>query len=189
MSAAPWPVSQLLPHAGAAILIDAVEDWDEETLRATAVIKADGPYSAEDGTLPPWMGLEIMAQAVGAWAGCQARHAGMEVGLGFLLGTRRYECHAPCFHPGTRLAVHVQRSLQDAAGMGVFECTLHAGDTLLAHARLNVYRPADARAFTQESPPPDDDTAMKAIALARRDATTPDPDPAQPLLFTNDTTP
>ncbi|ANN78484.1 hotdog family protein [Bordetella flabilis] len=188
MSAAPWSVSQLLPHAGAAILIDAVEDWDEETLRATAVIKADGPYSDEDGTLPPWMGLEIMAQAVGAWAGCQARHAGMDVGLGFLLGTRRYECHTPCFQPGTRLAVQVKRSLQDAAGMGVFECTLHAGDTLLAHARLNVYRPADARAFTQESAPPDDPATI-AVPPARRDAATPDQDPAQPLLFTNDTAP
>jgi predicted hotdog family 3-hydroxylacyl-ACP dehydratase len=187
MNPAPWPVSQLLPHAGAAILIDSVDEWDEETLRATAVVRADGPYSGEDGSLPPWMGLEIMAQAVGAWAGCHARHAGMDVGLGFLLGTRRYECHAPCFLPGTRLSVHVTRSLQDAGGMGVFECTLHAGGALLAHARLNVYRPADASAFTREAAPPDDGTPMTGIAPTQGDATIPGQDRAPPLLFTNDT--
>jgi predicted hotdog family 3-hydroxylacyl-ACP dehydratase len=150
---AAWPLSELLPHAGSAILIDTVDGWDEETLQATAIVKPSGPYSSEDGSLPPWMGLEIMAQAVGAWAGCQARQAGTEVGLGFLLGTRRYECHVQRFEPGTRLSVRVTRSLQDAAGMGVFECALHAADVLLAHARLNVYRPADARAFTQEAAP------------------------------------
>ncbi|OZI23789.1 3-hydroxylacyl-ACP dehydratase [Bordetella genomosp. 9] len=153
MSACPWPVAQLVPHSGDAILLDAVDDWDEESLRATAVVRPDGLYSSPDGSLPPWMGLEIMAQAVGAWAGCQARSQGEQVGLGFLLGTRRYDCHVDRFAAGTRLSVRVAQSLQDAAGMGVFECELRHGDDLLAQARLNVYRPADAGAFTREAEP------------------------------------
>ncbi|CAM3563039.1 3-hydroxylacyl-ACP dehydratase [Bordetella sputigena] len=153
MTACPWPVAQLVPHSGDAILIDTVDDWDEETLRATAVVKPDGLYSNADGSLPPWMGLEIMAQAVGAWAGCQARHHGQQVGLGFLLGTRRYECHVRGFAAGTRLTIHVAQSLRDAAGMGVFECELRADARLLASARLNVYQPADAGAFTREPAP------------------------------------
>lgn len=155
MTACPWPVAGLLPHSGDAILIDTVDDWDAESLRATAVVKPDGLYNSPDGSLPPWMGLEIMAQAVGAWAGCQARHQQQEIGLGFLLGTRRYECHVPYFAAGTRLSVRVAQSLRDAAGMGVFECELRAGDALLAFARLNVYSPADATAFTREDPPAD----------------------------------
>jgi predicted hotdog family 3-hydroxylacyl-ACP dehydratase len=153
MTACPWPVAQLLPHAGDAILIDAVDDWDDETLHATAIVRAGGLYSDADGSLPPWMGLEIMAQAVGAWAGCQSRQRGEKVGLGFLLGTRRYECHVERFLPGTRLSVRVARSLQDAAGMGVFECELRDAGNLLALARLNVYRPADASVFTREAAP------------------------------------
>lgn len=155
MKPCPWPVAQLLPHSGDAILIDGVDGWDAETLTATATIRPGGPYSSPDGSLPPWMGLEIMAQAVGAWAGCQAKDQGREVGLGFLLGTRRYECHVERFAPGTRLSVRAAQSLQDAAGMGVFECELRSGDALLALARLNVYRPADASTFTRE-PEPDD---------------------------------
>ncbi len=41
--------------------------------------------------------------------------------------------------------------------MGVFECELRDGDELLACARLNVYRPADAGAFTREAAPADAD--------------------------------
>ena len=158
MTACLWPVAQLLPHSGDAIMIDSVDDWDDETLSATAVVRADRLYSDVDGSLPPWLGLEIMAHAVGAWAGCQARHQGQEVGLGFLLGTRRYECHVQRFLPGTRLSIRVQQSLRDAIGMGVFECELRAGGELLALARLNVYQPADAGAFTREAGPDDDAT-------------------------------
>ncbi|WP_066634825.1 ApeP family dehydratase [Bordetella sp. H567] len=156
MTACPWPVARLLPHSGDAILIDTVDDWDSESLRATAVVKPGGLYGSADGSLPPWMGLEIMAQAIGAWAGCQALDQDREVGLGFLLGTRRYGCHVACFPAGTRLSVRAVQSLQDAAGMGVFECELRDGDELLAFARLNVYRPADATAFTREAAPADD---------------------------------
>jgi hypothetical protein len=135
------------------------------------------------------MGLEIMAQAVGAWAGCQARRQGQEVGLGFLLGTRRYECHVPCFPAGARLSVRVVQSLQDAVGMGVFECELRAGDELLAFARLNVYRPADAGAFTREAPPADaagcagpTDSTVPAVGLDARQA-----EPARDGASTADT--
>lgn len=155
MNACPWPVAQLLPHSGNAILLDSVDGWNAESLHATAVIKPGGLYNGPDGSLPPWMGLEIMAQAVGAWAGCQARSQDQAVGLGFLLGTRRYDCHVAAFPAGMRLSVRAVQSLQDAAGMGVFECELRAGEDLLALARLNVYRPADASAYTREAAPDD----------------------------------
>lgn len=157
MSAVPWSMAQLLPHSGAAILLDSIEACDEETLSATSIVQPGGPYNQADGSLPPWLGLEIMAQAVGAWAGCQAQRLGQPVGLGFLLGTRRYECHVPAFAAGAQLSVRVARSLQDDSGMGVFECELHAGQVLAAQARLNVYRPLDAGAFIQEPIPSSDE--------------------------------
>ena len=39
-----------------------------------------------------WVGLEYMAQAIGAYAGYTARLRGEPVRIGYLLGTRRYEC-------------------------------------------------------------------------------------------------
>ncbi|EFF75998.1 MULTISPECIES: ApeP family dehydratase [Achromobacter] len=151
MTACPWPVASLLPHAGNMILIDAVQTYDADSLTATAVIKP-GPYSLPDGSLPPWLGMELMAQAVGAWAGCHARAAGVPVKLGFLLGTRRYECKADSLPAGAALSIHVQRGLIDASGMSVFECELRDEARLLAEARLNVYQPTDPNEFTQEAP-------------------------------------
>ncbi|MDQ1763754.1 hotdog family protein [Achromobacter aegrifaciens] len=147
-----WPVSSLLPHAGDMILIDEVCSHDADSLTARAVVRP-GPYSLPDGSLPPWLGMELMAQAVGAWAGCQARQAGEPVKLGFLLGTRRYESHADALPAGARLTIHARRGLIDASGMSVFECELRDDARLLAEATLNVYQPKDPAAFIQEESP------------------------------------
>ncbi|NMK47563.1 hotdog family protein [Achromobacter sp. Bel] len=151
MNACPWPVASLLPHAGNMILIDAVHAYDADSLSARAVVRP-GPYSLPDGSLPPWLGMEFMAQAIGAWAGCQARQAGEAIKLGFLLGTRRYTSHADRLPAGAALSIHVQRGLIDASGMSVFECELRDETRLLAQARLNVYQPKDPTAFIQEAP-------------------------------------
>jgi len=143
---AQWPIASLLPHAGGMILLDQVCHVDDDGLTARTTVKP-GPYSLPDGALPPWLGLELMAQAVGAWAGCQARLAGEAVQLGFLLGTRRYDNHADCLPLGATLTVTAQRSLIDANGMAVFECVLHDDARLLAQARLTTYQPSDAAAF------------------------------------------
>ncbi|MFC4274486.1 beta-ketoacyl-ACP synthase [Achromobacter aloeverae] len=150
-----WPVAELLPHTGAAVLLDAVLACDEETLRASATVRRHDAYGDDAGELPPWLGLELMAQAVGAWAGCQARRAGEPMQLGFLLGTRRYDCRVPAFTPGMALTITVERSFQDTAGMGVFLCEIHHGAECLAQARLNVYRPPDPGAFIHEPSPVD----------------------------------
>lgn len=148
----PWPVASLLPHAGNMILIDTVSHYDADSLTAHAVIRP-GPYSLADGSLPPWLGMELMAQAVGAWAGCQARQANESVKLGFLLGTRRYECHAASLPAGAAVTIHVRRGLIDASGMSVFECELRDPTRLLAEARLNVYQSSDPQTFMQEEAP------------------------------------
>ncbi|OWT77584.1 3-hydroxylacyl-ACP dehydratase [Achromobacter sp. HZ28] len=153
---ADWPVEQLLPHAGAAVLLDAVLSCDEDTLLARATVRAHHGYGDSDGNLPPWLGMELMAQAVGAWAGCQARRAGVPVQLGFLLGTRRYDCRVAGFSAGMQLIISAERSFQDTAGMGVFLCRIQQGDECLAEARLNVYSPPDAGAFIHETSPTDD---------------------------------
>lgn len=148
-----WPIASLLPHAGDTILIDEVLAHDADSLHARAVVKR-GLYSLPDGSLPPWLGLELMAQAVGAWAGCQARLAEAPVKLGFLLGTRRYDCQAEALPVGAVLDIHVRRGLIDDSGMSVFDCTLRDGARPLASARLNVYQPKDPTLFIQEDSPP-----------------------------------
>ncbi|MCJ0974654.1 hotdog family protein [Pseudomonas sp. PS1] len=147
-----WPIASLVPHAGDMILLDAIARFDAESLEARLRVKPGGLFNLEDGSLPAWVGVEIMAQAVAAFAGCQARLVGLPVELGFLLGTRNYQCDVDRFPAGCDLQVRVERSLQDDNGMGVFECHLD-GLGLHAEARLNVYRPPEVASYLQESAP------------------------------------
>lgn len=144
-----WPIAQLLPHAGDMILLDAVETFDADSVTTRLVVRP-GLLSQADGSLPAWVGVEIMAQSVAAFAGCHARQAGLPVELGFLLGTRRYQCNVEAFAPGSELRIVASRSLQDDSGMGVFECHLD-GPGIHAEARLNVFRPPEVARYLEEN--------------------------------------
>jgi predicted hotdog family 3-hydroxylacyl-ACP dehydratase len=144
-----WPVAELVPHAGDMILIDEVIEFDEEQIRTRLNVRAGGLFNRADGSLPPWVGIELMAQSVAAYAGCQARVKQESVELGFLLGTRKFECNVESFPVGSELIIHALRSLEDDNGMGVFECHL-SGPGIHASARLNVYRPPQSAGYLAE---------------------------------------
>lgn len=135
-----WPLAELLPHAGDMILIDQVLAFDEEQIQTRTQVRPGGLFNRADGSLPAWVAVELMAQSVAAYAGCQAREHNEPIQLGFLLGTRKFECNVEHFPAGSELTIHALRSLQDDNGMGVFECHL-TGTGIQATARLNVYRP------------------------------------------------
>ncbi len=147
-----WPIAELLPHAGDMILLDGVERFDDDNVETVLQVRADGLLNTADGSLPAWVGVEIMAQSVAAFAGCHARQADQPVELGFLLGTRSYQCNVEAFPAGADLRVRAHRSLQDDNGMGVFECHLD-GPGIHAEARLNVFRPPEVASYLQESAP------------------------------------
>lgn len=144
-----WPIAELLPHAGDMILLDAVERFADEDVETRTTVRPGGLFNREDGSLPAWVGVELMAQSVAAYAGCQARSRGEPVELGFLLGTRSFQCNVESFAAGAELHIHATRSLQDDNGMGVFECRL-SGPGIEAFARLNVFRPPEVARYLQE---------------------------------------
>ena len=146
-----WPIAELLPHAGDMILIDEVLGYGEDEVETRLSVRPDGLFNQADGSLPAWVGIELMAQSVAAYAGCQARQAGEPVQLGFLLGTRNFQCNVDRFPAGTELHIRALRSLQDDNGMGVFECHLD-GPGIQACARLNVFCPPQVASYLQEQP-------------------------------------
>ncbi|KRW61620.1 ApeP family dehydratase [Pseudomonas sp. TTU2014-080ASC] len=144
-----WPVAELVPHAGDMILLDQVHRYGDDDIETSLTVRDGGLFSQDDGSLPAWVGIEIMAQSVAAYAGCHARARGEPVELGFLLGTRNYQCNVERFPLGAELHIHATRSLQDDNGMGVFECQL-TGTGIEAIARLNVFRPPQVASYLQE---------------------------------------
>ena len=151
-----WPLAELLPHAGDMILIEQILAFDEEQIHTRLIVRPGGLFNRPDGSLPAWVGIELMAQSVAAFAGCQARRRGNPVELGFLLGTRKFECNVEQFPAGTELTIHGFRSLEDDNGMGVFECHIH-GTGIHASARLNVFRPPQAAQYLDQSKESSDD--------------------------------
>jgi predicted hotdog family 3-hydroxylacyl-ACP dehydratase len=146
-----WPIAELLPHAGDMILLDEVLRYGEEDVQTRLSVRPGGLFNQADGSLPAWVGIELMAQSIAAYAGCHARQAGQPVALGFLLGTRNFQCNVERFPAGVELRISALRSLQDDNGMGVFECHLD-GPNIHAEARLYVFRPPQAEHYLQEQP-------------------------------------
>lgn len=151
-----WPLAELLPHAGDMILIEQILSFDEEQIHTRLTVKPGGLFSLPDGSLPAWVGVELMAQSVAAFAGCHARQKGNPVALGFLLGTRKFECNVEAFPAGSELTIHGIRSLEDDNGMGVFECHIH-GPGIEASARLNVFRPPQPSQYLEQNRESNDD--------------------------------
>lgn len=134
----------LLPHSGRMVLLQRIVSYNETSLLAEAEIGTNHILLPDGATgLPSYLGAEIMAQGVAAWAGAHALDRGETVRLGFLLGTRKLVFRQPEIAIGTQLSVYIQQSWQDNSGMGVFDCELRervSGEVLLSGA-LNVYSP------------------------------------------------
>jgi predicted hotdog family 3-hydroxylacyl-ACP dehydratase len=141
-------IRSLVPHAGPMVLLDRVIAMDEESLCAETRIVAESLFCDGDG-VGAWVGIEYMAQAIAAHAGYLAKLRGEPVKVGFLLGSRRYECTLPHFALGSVLRVHVQRVLQSENGLGSFECRIDLQGKQLATATVTVFQPADINQFLQ----------------------------------------
>ncbi|MGR9116669.1 MAG: ApeP family dehydratase [Gammaproteobacteria bacterium] len=136
-----FAVGELVPHASTMMLLQRVLEFQPESMVSEVIVRADGLFG--DGrTVPAWIGMEYMAQTVAALGGMKRRLAGKPINLGFLLGTRRYECNVDAFAVGTVLTVSVKQLIQDQ-GLGVFDCHI-AAEGIAASAKLNVYQPESA---------------------------------------------
>jgi predicted hotdog family 3-hydroxylacyl-ACP dehydratase len=129
------------------VLLDRVVTVDDESLCAEVTIKT-GALFCDDTGVGAWVGLEYMAQAIGAYAGYVARLRGEPIKLGFLLGTRRYDCSRARFPLGSILRVSVKRALQGENGLASFECAIaDVARGPAATATLTVFQPPDSEEF------------------------------------------
>lgn len=144
------PIESLVPHSGAMCLLDRVLECGDEHLVAEVTVPVQGLFSDSQGPgtgVGAWVGIEYMAQAVAAWAGAQERAKGEAPKIGFLLGSRRYQCTVARFEQGQVLRVEIARQFQADNGLGQFDCRILAQDQLLAQAQLTVFGPPDPVQF------------------------------------------
>jgi predicted hotdog family 3-hydroxylacyl-ACP dehydratase len=101
--------------------------------------------------MPSWVGLELMAQTIGVFAGRRRRERSEDVRLGFLLGTRRYSTTVEGFAVGSRLTVHARMEILSEQGLAVFNCRILLGGEVVAEALMNVFQPNDVEGFLKEA--------------------------------------
>ena len=135
-------IRDLMPHSGPMILLDRLVAADDESLCAEVRVRADSLFFV-DGAIGGWVGLEYMAQAIGAFAGYRSRLRGEPVRIGYLLGTRHYECTQPSFALGSRLRIYVKRVLQSQDGLAAFDCRIDDETGMVASANVTVFQSAD----------------------------------------------
>lgn len=147
MSACRWSMAELLPHQPPMILVHGVDRFDDRSVQVAAVIGPDHPF-LDDGLVPAHVGIELMAQACGVFAGIEAKTLDLPVKLGFLLGTRKFTAAAPGFEVGWRLEVGAGLVFRDEE-LAVFDCTVGHGGKVLAEAQLTLFQPKDAEAMAR----------------------------------------
>ncbi|WP_263079564.1 hypothetical protein [Endozoicomonas sp. Mp262] len=141
----------LLPHEHPMILIDSVIDCGSDYLIAEVRPAVGKPFANDNGCVPSWVGMEYMAQAIGAFAGVQAQRAGEPISVGFLLGTRAYTIGIDQFETGHIYRIRVQQLYQDN-GLSAFECSISLeGGVSLATATINTYQPEHLEDFMEAS--------------------------------------
>ncbi|MEG0195223.1 MAG: hotdog family protein [Stenotrophomonas sp.] len=143
-----YAIEDVVPHRQDMCLLDRILRWDQDSIEAELVVPEAGLF-IEDGGVPAWVGIEYMAQAIAAWAGCRARTAGNPPQLGFLLGSRRYTSTRSSFPSGTRLQVQARCELLGDNGLGMFACRILAGEEEWAIANVSVFEPADSMAYLE----------------------------------------
>ncbi|MBK8817408.1 MAG: hotdog family protein [Methylococcaceae bacterium] len=131
-------VASLIPHSGQLVLLDKVVEFNDEKLVAEMTVRDDGLFGDEK-VVPAWVGIEYMAQAIGAYAGIKSKLAGEPIKLGYLLGTRRFSSNVASFVVGTALTIIVKVIIQDDK-LGAFDCHI-SGEGIQIDANLTVYQP------------------------------------------------
>lgn len=137
-----WPIGELLPHTGPAVLLDGVLACDDKSLSAEVAIHPGSSFFQRNG-VPAYVGIEYMAQACGAFSGVAAKRNGEAPRMGFILGTRRYHATRAWFGDGQRLVVRVELVYRDGE-VGVFDCSVLSEDEIVASAQLIVAEPRNA---------------------------------------------
>jgi predicted hotdog family 3-hydroxylacyl-ACP dehydratase len=79
------PIDALVPHRGAARLIESIVSWGAGAITCRGRVPADSPF-AQAGRAPCYLGLELAAQAAAALQALSRSERGPRVG--YLVGVR-----------------------------------------------------------------------------------------------------
>ena len=129
----------IIPHQPPMRLIDEVLFADDDTVRCRLTIREDNIfYDSNIGGVYTWIGIEIMAQTVAAFAGIGK--PGQAPKIGFLLSVRKYTHQREYFALGEELIISAKKDFLHE-NIGVFSCDITIEHKLVASVILNIIEP------------------------------------------------
>ena len=131
------PIEELVPHAGAMVLLEELLEWSAGHARCRLRIREGAPFVRERA-VESVVTIEYMAQAVAACLGYEALLGGAGVRVGMIIGCKRFEAHADQLHVGDELEVSVQ-CVQGNEALSHFECRVLRAGTLFSEALLTLF--------------------------------------------------
>lgn len=137
-----YRVDELVPHRGAMSLLDSIDDYGQDWLRASVTPLPGARFATADG-VPGWVGIEYMAQAAAAFGGIEQVQRGERPSIGLLIGARYYRCMQDTFPFGAPLTVLAQIAMRDAEDFAAYDCRIEQAGRELATCTLKAYRPRD----------------------------------------------
>ncbi len=129
------------------VFIDRVVSYDADAHSVeTEIVVSEKSlfFDAALGGVPAYVAVEYFAQTIGCFAGIfdLSQDPPKRPGVGFVLGTRKFESAVAVLAPG-RFRVRARELFFDSE-IASFECSLHElAGTQICSASLNAYRPAD----------------------------------------------
>lgn len=140
-----------LPHDAPMMLLETVVSVTDEKAICQVTVNRSGvlaPFIDDNGNLPGWYALELMAQTVGVWSGWHRQQRGeAQISLGMVLGARELKCVAGELPANALLEISVSLLMQDER-FGSFECVITAKGDTLASGRVNTFQPTQQELTT-----------------------------------------
>ena len=130
-------IVDLVPHAGAMVLLDALTDCQKGYARCSASIREHAPF-VKNGSVSAEVTIEYMAQAVAACLGYEAITGGGGVRVGMIIACKRFEAHAEKLDVGDHIEVEA-RCISGNEALSHFDCKLTRAGTTFSEAVLTLY--------------------------------------------------
>ncbi len=132
-------VKEVVLHRGEMLLLDRLVEAKPESAVCEWQVGEGDVFLVPGLGIPGYVGIEYMAQCVAAHAGARARIQGDPPPLGFLLGTRHYQCTARYFEPGIVYRASCEELVRNSDGMGSYKCTISREMDTIAQGNLAVW--------------------------------------------------
>lgn len=143
--------SDLLTHREPMLLVDQIVTYDNDSITASFTPITNTWYADENGNMPAWIGIELMAQAIGCHVSLLKRVFHLPPKQGVLLGTRKYQANQAIFNANALLVITARVLFQDESGLGAYDCSIHHNQKTLATATLKVFEPENFQQFLNEA--------------------------------------